>query len=178
MDFRDLNEFLKDTFKYILVIIAVFIVFIYIVSIQQVVGPSMNNTLSEGNVVVISKLSYKLHSINRGDIIVFEYNGMKNLIKRVIGLPGEKIEYKDNKLYINGVYYTESYLSNVTTKDFSTTSLGYDVIPDDYYLVLGDNRNNSMDSREIGLVSKKDIIGKVVMNIWPINDIKVFKVGV
>ncbi len=175
MDFREITEFFKDTFKYFIVFIVVVLLFLYVISMQQVVGPSMNPTLDEGNLVLISKLNYKIFKVKRGDIIVFEYDGMKNLIKRVIGIPGDKIEYKNNKLYINDEYYVENYLKNVVTDDFSTGSLGNEIIPDNHYLVLGDNRENSMDSRDIGLISKKDIIGKVVVRIWPLNRIGVLK---
>ena len=173
MDFREITEFFKDTFKYILVIIGVILVFIYVVSMQQVVGPSMNTTYTEGEIVLISKLSYKLGKINRGDVVVFQYDGIKNLIKRVVGLPGDKIEYKDNKLYINDVYYEEKYLNNVTTADFNISSLGSETVPENAYFLLGDNRVNSMDSREIGFINKKDIIGKVFVRIWPINKFKI-----
>lgn len=162
MDFRDINEFLKDSFKYILVIIFVVILFLYVVSFQQVVGPSMQTTLQEGNIVVVSKLSYKFNDVKRGDILVFEYDGMKNLIKRVIGLPGEKIEFKDNVLYINDEAYEEKYLNDVKTEDYSSG-----IIPENQYIVLGDNRENSMDSRDIGPIKKEDIIGKVTFRAFP-----------
>ncbi len=162
MDLRGVNEFLKDTFKYILVIVMVIVLFLYVISIQQVVGPSMQPTLQEGNVIVISKLNYKLGNVKRGDIIVFEYNGVKNLVKRVIGLPGEKIEFIDNTLYIDGKAYEEPYLKNIKTEDYKSGT-----IKENHYLVLGDNRENSMDSREIGEINKDDIIGKVVLRLWP-----------
>ena len=93
----------------------------------------------------------------------------KYLIKRVIGLPGDKIEYKDNVLYVNGEKIKEDFLNkNIKTENFSLASLGYQKIPKDMYLVLGDNREDSLDSREIGLIKKKDILGKVSLKIWPI----------
>lgn len=162
MDFRDLTEFLKDSFKYILIAIIVIFLFLYVVSFQQVVGPSMQPTLQEGNIVIVSKLSYKFGDIKRGDILVFEYDGMKNLIKRVIGLPGEKIEFKNNTLYIDGIAYKESYLENIKTNDYKVEK-----VEENHYIVLGDNRENSYDSREIGQISKDDIIGKVVLRLWP-----------
>ena len=162
MDFRDLTEFLKDSFKYILIAIIVIFLFLYVVSFQQVVGPSMQPTLQEGNIVIVSKLSYKFGDIKRGDILVFEYDGMKNLIKRVIGLPGEKIEFKNNTVYIDGIAYKESYLENIKTNDYKVEK-----VEENHYIVLGDNRENSYDSREIGQISKDDIIGKVVLRLWP-----------
>ena len=103
--------------------------------------------------------------ISRFDIVVIKVNGNK-LVKRVIGLPGEHIEYKDNKLYVNGTYVKEDFI-DTTTKDFDTVIFGNNSIPDNYYFVLGDNRNNSVDSRIIGLINKNEIIGTTNFSIFP-----------
>ena len=169
MDFREINEFFKDTFKYILVIVGVLILFIYIVSFQMVVGESMNPNYDSQDIVVVSKISTKLFEPKRDDVVVFEYKGMKNLIKRVVGLPGDKVVYKDNVLYINDEVYDFDYEVNGKTQDFNSASLGSEVIPEGSYILLGDNRVNSMDSREIGFVKEDDIVGKVVFRFWPLN---------
>ncbi|MDD3453600.1 MAG: signal peptidase I [Bacilli bacterium] len=174
MDFRGIIEFIKDTFSYILVIIFVLIFFIYICSIEQVVGPSMSPTLKEDNIVLINKIIYKFKSISRNDVVVIKQEE-KHMIKRIIGLPGETISYKNNDLYINDKKYEESYLNDVITNDFDLSNLGYDVIPDDMYLVLGDNRENSKDSRNFGLIKKDSIIGKAWIKFWPINQLKFVK---
>ena len=97
------------------------------------------------------------------------------MIKRVIGLPGDTIEIKDNVLYVNGNIYEEEYLDEgLDYPDFFLSDLGYDTIPEDMYLVLGDNREDSLDSREIGLISKDNINGKIVLRIWPLNKISTF----
>ena len=141
----------------------------YIATLQQIVGSSMSPTYESREVVILNKLHYKLFKIKRFDIISFEYDSTKYLIKRVIGLPGDTVEYKDNVLYVNGEEIEEEYLTeNIKTENFSLASLGYEKIPEDMYLVLGDNREDSLDSREIGLISKKDILGKVSLKIWPI----------
>ena len=101
MDLRDINEFAKDTFRYILTAGAVFFVIIYVVTLQQVVGPSMDSTLKNQDIVILSKSHYKLFYMKRFDVIAFNYADTKYLIKRVIGLPGDKVEYKNNTLYIN-----------------------------------------------------------------------------
>lgn len=171
MDFRDIIEFFRDAFKYIVVAVLVFLLFIFVIGLQQVVGPSMSPTLKEGSVVVVNKMN---KSPKREDVIVLS-QAEKYMIKRVIGLPGEYIEYKDNVLYINGEKYDEKYLnSDVITEDFSLKDLDHTIIPDNMYLVLGDNRMDSMDSRDYGLIKKDQIIGKVIMNIWPLNKIKFF----
>ena len=173
MDFRDITEFFKDTFKYILVVIFVFLLFIFVVGMEQVVGPSMNPTLKEGNVIIVNKLLYRIKDIKRNDIVVLSQDE-KHMIKRVVGLPGDYIEYIDNYLYVNGIKYKEKFIDGVNTEDFSLKDLGYDKIPDNMYLVLGDNRENSLDSRKYGLIKKNQIIGKAWAIIWPIKKIKLF----
>lgn len=173
MDFREVTELFKDTFKYILVVVFVFLLFIFVVGIEQVVGPSMNPTLKEGNVIIVNKLLYRLKNIERNDIVVLSQEE-KHMIKRVVGLPGDYIEYKDNYLYVNGVKYKEKFIKDVVTEDFSLKDLGYDKIPEDMYLVLGDNRENSRDSRNYGLIKKDQIIGKTWAKIWPIKNFKLF----
>ena len=172
MDLRDLKEFTKDTLSYILTAGAVLFVIIYVVTLQQVVGPSMNSTLKNQDIVLLSKSHYKLFDMKRFDVIAFNYADTKYLIKRVIGLPGDKVEYKNNILYINGKEVEEKFLDGHQTKDFDTLTLGYEIIPEGKYLVLGDNRENSLDSRSFGLIDEKDILGKVSIKIWPIYEIK------
>lgn len=175
MDWLDIKEFIKDSTKYILTVILVLVIIIYVASVQQILGPSMEPTLNDGDIVLLNKFQYHLFSVKRNQIVALNYEDTKYMVKRIIGLPGEKIEYKDNTLYINDKPYEEEFLKDVKTNDFSIKDLGYDVIPEDMYLVLGDNRENSMDSRDFGLISKEDIIGKVSIRIWPLNKIKIVK---
>ena len=177
MDFREITEFFKDTLKYLIVIVVVLVIVLYVVTLQQVVGPSMQPTLNEGDVLILNKFHYYLFDVKRNDVVSLKYDGSKYLIKRVIGLPGESIYYKDNILYINGNPYKENIVEGLVTEDFDLNDLGYDKIPDDMYLVLGDNRGNSLDSRnkEVGLIKKEDIIGKVFIRIWPLNGFKLVK---
>lgn len=178
MDWLEIKEFFKDTFKYIVLIVVILIIAIYVVGLQQVVGPSMSPNLKNNDILILDKLVYRFKDIERGDIVSLYYADTKYLIKRVIGLPGEYIEFIDNKLYIDGTLYEEDYLNDdVVTDNFSLNYLGYDKIPDDMYLVLGDNRSNSKDSRDesVGLIKKSDIIGKVRLRIWPLNKIKIVK---
>ncbi len=172
----DIKEFVLDILKYVITAVIVIIIFLYVVSLQQVVGSSMNPTLDDGDVALLNKIGHRFFDIERNEIVALKYDDTKYLIKRVIGLPGEKIEYKNNRLYVDGQGYKETFLSDdVATDDFSIKDLGYDVIPDNMYLVLGDNRGDSLDSREIGLIKKDDIKGKVFLRIWPLNKIKFIK---
>lgn len=174
MDFLTIKEFIKDAVKFILVVFCFVFLMVYVVSVTQVVGDSMSPTLENQEVLILNKAKYRFSDVKRGDIIAFTYEDTKYLIKRVIGMPGEYVSIKDNKVYINGYYYVEDYLKDVDTPDFELTDLGFAKIPDDMYFVLGDNRDNSLDSRKIGLVKKSDIIGEVAMRFWPITKIGVF----
>ena len=168
MDLRDVKEFLRDTFKYIVVFVAVLLLFIFVIGLQQVVGPSMTPNYNEGDVLVINKFINKFREPKREEVVVVSQSE-KYMIKRVIGLPGDRIEFKDNKLYINDLEYMEDYLKDdVVTDDFKLSDIGVDVIPENKYLVLGDNRSNSLDSRNYGLIDRKQIIGTSWFRIWPL----------
>lgn len=172
MDLRDIKEFIKDSLKYLIVIATVFFIALFVVSFEQVIGPSMEGTLNAGDVTIVNKLVYKFRIIKRNEIVSINQKD-KIMVKRVIGLPGEHIEYKDNKLYVNGSLVLENNIS-VETKDFKLEDIGYETIPKDMYFVLGDNRTNSSDSREFGLVKKDEIIGKIVMRLYPFSKIKFY----
>ena len=172
MDLRDIKEFIKDSLKYLIVIAIVFFIALFVVSFEQVIGPSMKGTLDAGDVTIVNKLVYKLRTIKRNEIVSINQKD-KIMVKRVIGLQGEHIEYKDNKLYVNGSLVLENNIS-VETKDFKLEDIGYETIPKDMYFVLGDNRTNSSDSREFGLVKKDEIIGKIVMRLYPFSKIKFY----
>ena len=163
MDLRDLKEFTKDTLSYILTAGVVMFVIIYVVTLQQVVGPSMDSTLKNQDVVLLSKSHYKLFDMKRFDVIAFNYADTKYLIKRVIGLPGDIIYYMNNNLYINGVKTKEDFAHGNT--DF----FGEVHLKDNEYFVLGDNRENSLDSRKMGPFNRKQILGKTHYVLFPFN---------
>lgn len=176
MDWLEIKEFFKDTIKIIIFIIVVLFIVVYVFSITQVVGSSMYPTLKNGEVLILNKFKYRFSDIKRGEIVSLRYADTKYFIKRVIGLPGDKVYIKNNTLYINDEEFKESYISDdLEYADFSLSDLGYDKIPDDMYFVLGDNRSDSVDSREIGLIKKDEIIGKIGIRIWPINRFKFIK---
>lgn len=173
MDLREVTEFLKDFAGYIVTFLIIVFVVSFIVSPHPVAGNSMTPTLEEGQVVLVLKFS---KNYQRNEIVVLN-NHKKSYIKRIIGLPGERIDYINDILYIDNVPYKETFLDeNIKTSSFlfedvcSINLCPGKVIPDDMYLVLGDNRPESVDSRDnnFGLVSKKDIKGKVLFRIWPI----------
>lgn len=166
-----MKKLTKELIPYIIIIIAVILIRTYIVTPVIVVGDSMVPTLEDNQILLLNKLDYKLNEIERYDIVVIKVE-KSEIIKRVIGLPGEIIEYRNNKLYING--HEEETTYNFDTEDFTLKSIcNCDKIPQDKYLVLGDNRMVSSDSRgPIGLIDKKDILGSTKVSLWPIKKVK------
>lgn len=164
-----LKKTLKKIYPYIIVVIVVVLIRSFIITPAMVDGNSMLPNLQDNNVVILNKLDYRLNDIKRFDVVVVNYNGEK-LIKRVIGLPGEHVEYKNGLLYING-FVTDENFTHADTNDFKLETIGYLKIPGDKYFVVGDNRNDSVDSRVIGLIDKGDILGSVSLRIFPVNKI-------
>ncbi|MBF0780576.1 MULTISPECIES: signal peptidase I [unclassified Granulicatella] len=203
------KSLLKEVLQYIMLIVVTlslsFLLKLYVIDGVSVVGRSMSPTLKDGQ----NLFMYRLGDINRFDVVIlkspdytFDEKGhQKVYVKRVIGMPGDTLEYRNDKLIINGTVYEEKYL------DAARQELGYDnklmqdktleemlrqvranypnlppenttltqvdgkmVIPEGYYLVLGDNRLNSHDGDDFGLASRSLIEGKAVLRWWPLND--------
>ncbi len=171
MDIRGIKEFFVDSIKYITLICIVFLIVIYVCSLQQVIGPSMMPNFNDKDVLLTNKLLYRFREPTRFEIVTIFHEEGNFLIKRIIGLPGDTLFYKDNILFINEEELEEPFLSNIKTEDFSLEELGYDVIPNNMYLVLGDNREDSLDSRHFGLIEKKQLIGKPFIRIFPFKKI-------
>ena len=157
----------KELIPYIIIIIIILLFKQFFFTTVLVNGDSMNDTLYENDIMILDKISYKTKIIKRFDIIVANVSNTK-LIKRVIGLPNEHIKYENNELYIDGKKVSDKYGKGITY-DFDIKSLGFEKIPKNYYLVLGDNRQDSLDSRTIGLIKKEDIVGKATFIIFPFN---------
>lgn len=155
---------IKEIIPYIIIIVIVLLVKKFIFTPVIVNGPSMKDTLHDKDIMILDKLGMRLTGIDRFDIVVIQTDHAK-IIKRIIGLPGETIEYKDNKLYINCEEIDDPYGSEVTY-DFEKLE-----IPKDSYYVLGDNRTDSVDSRILGTISKDDILGHATFIIYPFNRI-------
>ncbi len=154
---------------YVYILLAVLVIRTFIVTPAIVEGDSMLDNLHEGEFVIINKFIYRFSDIERFDVVVVnnDIDGDK-IIKRVIGLPGEKIIYRNNKLYING----EEVKTNIKFKD--TADFEYTVEKDSYF-VLGDNRPISKDSRYLGAFKKKKILGRVDIRLFPFNKIGLVK---
>lgn len=156
---------IKELLSFIIIIASIILIRLFIVTPVRVEGNSMYKTLSEGNILILNKLD---HTYERFEIVVFNYKN-ERLIKRVIGLPGETVEFKDNKLYINDQEIEDNYGYG------KTANYTKEIVPEDSYFLVGDNRNNSLDSRYFGMISKKDIAGTVSFVIFPFD--KFGKIG-
>ena len=174
-----LFENLKDIFIYLCVsLIIILAIRLFVVQHVRVEGTSMDPTLHNGQHLLIEKLSYKFKDVERFDIVVFQpfYEDKDTFyVKRIIGLPGETVQIKDNVIYINDQPLDENYGADTYTEGKMAESkiqLG-----DDDYFVLGDNRDVSKDSREedVGLLTSKSIIGRVWVSIYPTDNIGLIK---
>lgn len=161
------KKIILEYLPYVLVIIGIILIKQFVVAPIKVNGDSMNKTLRDGDIMILNRLDYKFNDIKRFDIIVID-DGEEYIIKRVIGLPNETIAYVDNKLFVNDKMVDESY-SYGNTKDFEVK------VPNNKYFVLGDNRENSMDSRDFGAFDNNSILGKAKMVIFPFSRLGVKK---
>ncbi|WP_425804855.1 signal peptidase I [Desulfitobacterium sp. Sab5] len=140
-----------------------------VVDARVVPTPSMLPTIQVEDRLLVDKISYKFTDINRGDVVVFQAPSnvdkrRVDYVKRVIGLPGEKIEIRDGKAFINGSELNEPYIMEEPNYTY-----GPIIVPKETYFVMGDNRNNSNDSHYWGVLSKKNIEGKVLIRYWPLD---------
>lgn len=164
MEKDDLKKSIFEYIKVIVITIILTFIFLQFVQVSRVVGASMEPNYHNGNIVLVDKVFYKKPAYN--DVVVVKYHvgdGEDQIIKRVIGLPGDHIEMKDNKLYLNGELLNEDYIKESMSgnEDFS-----YD-IPEGKIFVMGDNRNNSVDSRMIGYIDFDDeVVGRVFFKVF------------
>ena len=155
---------------YILIIIGIsYLVITFVGQRTQVSGSSMETTLSDGDQLIVDKISYRFRDPSRYDIVVFPYKYEKNTyyIKRIIGLPGETVQIVDGYVYIDGQMLDEHYGNEVME------NAGIAEEP----VVLGDNRNNSQDSRaaNVGVIHREDLLGRAWVRIWPLNKFGVIR---
>lgn len=176
-----MKDFLKEWLPYLIIIVVVVLIRSYVITPVIVRGDSMSDTLEDGEVLFLSKINYHISEIERFDIVVIKDIDGDYIIKRVIGLPGDNIEYKDDVLYINGKA-NEKRFTDDETEDFTLKEVCNihqvnceDEIPEGMYLVLGDNRDVSADSRVKGLIKREQIEGEAVFRLWPFSKIGVIK---
>jgi signal peptidase I len=134
-------------------------------------GQSMEPNLHSDQRLIVEKVSYRLHGPRRGDIVVIRLEEYEiPLIKRVVGMPGEAVEIRDNRLYIDGELLAEGYLPGMDQHNYGPVQ-----IPVDHIFVMGDNRNASNDSRAFGAVHVNQIVGRAWLSYWPLDEIGLFE---
>ena len=174
---EDSSGGIRNTIEWVAIVVGALAVALLVKTflIQAFFIPSLSMfpTLDEGDRVLVNKLSYDLHEVNRGDMVVFDRpegspeSDIKDLIKRVVGLPGETIEARDGVVYIDGDRLDEPYLEDgVRTDNLPPTE-----VPDDHVFVMGDNRAGSADSRVFGPVDEDTIVGRAFIRVWPLREI-------
>ena len=163
---------------YFAVIIGItFFIITFVGQRTKVSGHSMENTLQDKDNLIVEKVSYRFRDPKRFEIVVFPHGENVFYIKRIIGLPGETIQIQDGEIYINGEVLEEDFGKEIIIEPgiaFYPLTLG-----EDEYFVMGDNRNNSADSRveEVGPIHKDEFIGRAWLRIWPLNKIGVLNHG-
>ena len=152
-------------------LIAVLLIRSFLFTIIRVDGPSMSDTLLDGDKLFVTVADMKLDGPDRFDVVICKYPGKNDqYVKRVIGMPGDTLEVKSGVLYINGEAIEEPFLTDARTLRFhkANNSFGPISIPEGEYFVMGDNRDNSNDSRNVGMITEDMVIGKVRCIIWPL----------
>lgn len=163
---------------YILIIVGLtYLIITFVGQRTRVSGQSMETTLSNGDNLIVDKISYRFREPKRFEIIVFPYQYEEDTyyIKRIMGLPGETVQVANGELYINGEALDENYGNE---EMFSPGIVEEPItLGDDEYFALGDNRNHSSDSRDpsVGIIHRKDLLGRAWIRIWPLNKFGVIK---
>lgn len=173
---KEIIKELAGWLLYIVLIIALtWIVVTFVRQRTEVSGSSMETTLSDKDQLIVDKMTYRFRDPKRYDIVVFPYQYQDNTyyIKRIIGLPGETVQILSGMVYIDGMRLDEHYGNEIMENPGiaeEPLTLG-----EDEYFVLGDNRNNSSDSRasDVGLIHRKDLIGRAWIRVWPLSQIGV-----
>ncbi len=161
---RSLGSALRELIETLLLTLVIFLLIRFAVQNFRVEGFSMEPNFHDGQFLLVSKLGYMFSPPERGDVIVFRFpnNPERDFIKRVIGLPGDRVEIVNGRVLINGHPLLETYPLNPGSYTYGPVTLGADE-----YFVLGDNRNNSSDSHSWGMLPTKNIIGKAWVTYWP-----------
>ncbi len=160
------SHVLREIVETVLLTAAIFLMVNAATGRFRIEGDSMEPNLHNGEYVLIDKISYVLHPPERGDVVVFTPpNNERDYIKRVIGLPGDTVEVKGGQVYVNGVALDEPYLKNLIHSDMPAL-----VVEEGRYFVMGDNRNNSSDSRAFGTITPQSMVGRAWLVYWPPSD--------
>jgi signal peptidase I len=159
---------LLEIFETIVLALVLFVAINFLTARIRVDGSSMEPSFHDGDYVIVNRLAYQLGDIQRGDVIVFPYplDEQDDYIKRVIGLPGDRVSVYGGIVYLNGEPINESYILELPNTDEPEIT-----VPEGFVFVMGDNRNASSDSRSWGPLSIEKIIGQAIFRYWPFTDI-------
>ncbi len=165
------NGFLREIVETLLLVVAIYSLVNLSTARFVVEGSSMEPNFHSGEYIIVSRLAYILSEPERGDVVVFHYDEENNrdFIKRIVGLPGEVVEIREGRVYINGILLKEPYVD-----DFCRVTLcpnrTWPRLDEDEYFVLGDNRNSSQDSHDFGPIQRDQIIGRAWIRYWPLEN--------
>jgi signal peptidase I len=166
-----LRHFVTESLQVMLPALALaLVVHLFLAQATIVYGQSMEPNLHPNQRLIVDKFSYRLHSPQRNDIVVVDLPDMEEmLVKRIVALPGETVEVRRGVVYVNGLAIAEPYPHDLTPYDMAPRTLGPLA-----YFVMGDNRGNSNDSRSFGPVTREEIIGRVWLRYWPLDQFVLF----
>jgi len=156
------SSLFREIVETLLLTVIIFVLVNTITGRFRIDGSSMEPNLHDGEYVIVNRIVYRLHSPERGDVVVFKREGSREFIKRVIGLPGDTVEVKSGHVHVNGAALTEPYIAQPPVYTMEPRKIG-----SDEYFVLGDNRNNSSDSHNWGTIPFSVIDGKAWVTYWP-----------
>ncbi|OQA36963.1 MAG: Signal peptidase I T [Parcubacteria group bacterium ADurb.Bin326] len=171
------SEFIWEMVRVAVISLAIIIpVRYFLIQPFYVKGASMEPNFYDHEYLIIDEISYRFNQPQRGDIVVFKYpkDPKQFFIKRVVGLPGERVKIEDNKIYIDGTILNEAYLDSGAETVLALRGYGDVVLGSDEYFLLGDNRSQSLDSRSFGPVKREYIIGRTWLRGWPFNRVTFF----
>jgi signal peptidase I len=176
-----IGSFVLDFIQSIVLALAVFVLlYLFVAQPNEVKGSSMVPNFIDQEFLLTEKISYYLSDPKRGDVVIFKAPSTESCaaeeceyIKRIIGLPGDKVMVKDGQVYLNGELLNQTFLPNgVITSEGQFSQEGIEeTVPDGEYLVMGDNREHSRDGREFGPIKKDSIVGKAFFKYWPISSV-------
>lgn len=170
--FENFGAYLIDFIETLVVFGAIFaLIYLFVAQFHKVSGNSMFPTMHDGDYLITEKVSYKLGSPKKGDIIVLKNprDESQDFIKRIIALPGDTIKIENNRVFVNGGTQPETYLPpNTPTRSGNFLREATVSMDPNQYFVIGDNRNHSSDSREWGPITKDEIVGKAFFRYWPL----------
>jgi signal peptidase I len=156
------SSLFREIVETLLLTVVIFVLVNAITGRFRIDGSSMEPNLHDGEYVIVNRVVYRLQAPQRGDVVVFQREGKREFIKRIIGLPGETVEVKGSRVLVNGVALTEPYIAQPNAYSMEPRTIG----PNEYF-VLGDNRNNSSDSHNWGTIPLSVIDGKAWITYWP-----------